>query len=81
MSYREAFDYEKMAREAQRERDALQAVLERRKAAPPPRGDGERLWERENNVLYTMDLEQRSRARELSWRARARGKGDGAHVF
>ncbi len=77
MGYTEKFDYEKMAREAARERDALHAVLERRKAHPPMAGDQELVWRRENSMLYTMYLEQRSNARELERRARERrGEAD-----
>ena len=74
MGYREAFDYGKMAREAARERDVLLALLEKRKQNPPVGGEAERLWSRENGVLYTMYLEQRHSAQELSRRAGEREK-------
>ncbi len=79
MDYREAFDYEKMAQEAERERDALHEVLERRKAHPPMGGDQELVWRRENGVLYNMYLEQRCNARELRLRAQNRRKEAGCY--
>ena len=51
MGYWAAFDYERMAREAAKERDALHALLERRKKNPPERADQELVWQRENSLL------------------------------
>lgn len=76
MTYRETFDYEKMAEEAAQERDRLYEVLERRKANPPMGGEQEVIWRRENGILYNMYLEQRCNAKELAWRAQKRKEGE-----
>ncbi len=76
MGHWAAFDYERMAEEAARERDALHALLERRKENPPEKPEQELIWQRENGLLYAMYLEQRCSAETLSRRARERaGKG------
>lgn len=72
MAYREKFDYEKMAQEAERERDVLHEVLERRRARVPADSKEELLWRRETGMLYAMYLEQRCMARELTRRAKER---------
>ncbi len=79
MGYWAAFDYERMAREAAKERDALHALLERRKKNPPERADQELVWQRENSLLYTMYLEQRCSAEALSRRARMRARQEAAY--
>lgn len=72
MEYRTAFNYEEMAENAGRERDAIKALLEKRKKNPPERADQEIIWRRENGILYTMYLEQRYNAQMLARRAAQR---------
>lgn len=72
MGYTERFDYEKMAQDAARERDALHALLEKRRQEIPIGTDQELTWRRENGTLYAMYLEQRCMALELTRRAQKR---------
>lgn len=74
MSRTELFDYEKMALEAARERDAIKARLDMRKKNRPLSHERELIWKRENSILYTMYLEQRSNERKFSQRARERAE-------
>lgn len=68
------FNYEKMAQEAERECNALQARLAHRKAHPPLCADEDFRWRRENSILYDMYLEQRHNQRLFVKRARERGQ-------
>lgn len=71
----ERLDFGKMAREAARERDVLQARLRARRTAGPDSPEHELAWRRDNSILYTMYLEQRCNARVFAQRAAARGQG------
>lgn len=68
------FNYASMALEAIAQRDALQGILKKRRASPPPSPALEYVWQRENIMLYRMYLEQRKLAMELSQRAARRGQ-------
>lgn len=74
MSRTELFDYEKMAREAARERDAIKTRLDIRRRNRPGSHEAELIWKRENSILYTMYLEQRSNERKFSQRAKERAQ-------
>ncbi|NBK78554.1 hypothetical protein D5272_08155 [bacterium D16-76] len=72
MAYTEAFDYKRMAWEAERERDVLQGLLARRRAQRPMDSQQELAWRQEVGMLYTMYLEQRGKAKDLARRAQKR---------
>lgn len=65
----DAFDYGKMADQADSRRDFLQSRLRERRAQGPEDPGMGKTWEWENRVLYSMYLEERALARELRRRA------------
>lgn len=69
---RVAFDYAEMARQAEREQEALRRRLEQRRAAGPDSPDQEMVWKRENSILYAMYLEQRCNQKVFTRRAQLR---------
>lgn len=67
-----AFDYARLADQADSCRDSLHARLQERKALGPGSPHNPQAWEWENRVLYSMYLEQRGLAREFRRRAERR---------
>lgn len=70
---RERFDYGRMAREAESERDRLRAIIKRRRDRGPADRESPLEWDQGNRRFYTMYLEQRRNAMEFQRRARERG--------
>lgn len=74
MIQRVAFDYGAMAREAQQECEALRSRLALRKQHQPQGQEEALCWNRDNNVLYSIYLEQRNNQRLFARRAKSRGQ-------
>lgn len=66
------FDYDRMAEESRRERDALREIRKRRLAEGPGSPDQAMLWDQENRRFYEMYLDQRKNVMEFERRARKR---------
>lgn len=66
------FDYWRMAEDARAERDRLQSIIKRRKAAGPGETESFMEWDQGNRRYYGMYLEQRRNAKDFEQRARER---------
>lgn len=67
-----AFDYQKMAKEAEEECEKLQRAMDRHKTEGKNAGDNWAAWDRKRQVLEQMYWEQFENRREFTRRAERR---------